>query len=139
MATKTKRSIIEREWQAHGLDCAVIFVRQSHRCGYVRIPEGHPFHGIDNDEGLVDVHGGVTWAGELKHAEARLEGFWLGFDCAHLGDKVLGLDIGSDEHFWTEPEVAAETERMAAQIAEADEWAAATQPEPSQETKGERR
>jgi len=61
------------------------------RCGYVRVPPGHPWHGevMESwDESHPDVHGGITFTdpdvpcdapGEDKH-------WWLGFDCAHAGD-----------------------------------------------------
>lgn len=53
-------------------------------CGYVRLPEDHKFYGkkFDEIDGLVSVHGGVTFAGELDSAD----GFYIGFDCAHAGD-----------------------------------------------------
>jgi hypothetical protein len=63
-------------------------------CGYVEVPEGHPWHGRYYDECLarcgtqfcdhslestVDVHGGVTFTGRFDD-----DGPWLiGFDCAH--------------------------------------------------------
>lgn len=53
-------------------------------CGYVRIPEDHKFYGKDVNEleNLLTVHGGVTFAGALD----GMDGFYVGFDCAHLGD-----------------------------------------------------
>lgn len=53
-------------------------------CGYAVIPEDHPFYGEDYDEveGYVDVHGGLTFSGELD----GIDGFLLGFDCNHYGD-----------------------------------------------------
>lgn len=53
-------------------------------CGYVRIPENHKLYGVDyNDlEDILSVHGGVTFAGALD----GMDGFYVGFDCAHLGD-----------------------------------------------------
>lgn len=53
-------------------------------CGYAVIPEDHPFYGADYDdvEGDVDVHGGLTFSGELD----GIDGFLLGFDCNHYGD-----------------------------------------------------
>lgn len=53
-------------------------------CGYVRLPEDHKFYGKDVNEleNLFTVHGGVTFAGALDEAD----GFYVGFDCAHLGD-----------------------------------------------------
>lgn len=53
-------------------------------CGYAVIPEDHPFYGEDYDEveGYIDVHGGLTFSGELD----GIDGFLLGFDCNHYGD-----------------------------------------------------
>lgn len=145
------RSVIERQWTAHGLDCAVLRLTSSymdHRCGYVRVPDDHPWHGLGyaddapqgpaayadrttDDAGMggmiallggqqgvetwarrieahVAVHGGLTFAGS---APGDLpEGWWFGFDCAHLDDT---LDV------WTEDRVATEVERMAEQVAAA--------------------
>lgn len=42
-----------------------------------------------NIELALDVHGGVTFAGELRGEE----GYWFGFDCAHSGDLSPGLSI----------------------------------------------
>lgn len=41
---------VERHWQAHGLDCAVLFVHGRHRCGYVRVSNAHPWHGVDYND-----------------------------------------------------------------------------------------
>lgn len=142
----SRRSVDERNWEAHGLDCAVLRVKtmggEGHRCGYVRVPEDHPWHGLaycdeapgepadyenrstedagmggalamlagnvdewaKRIEGHVAVHGGLTFSGEL----VGHDGWWFGFDCAHLDDTP---------DRWTLEAVAAETERMAEQIA----------------------
>lgn len=142
---------LERLFEAHGLNCAVLWVHGTHRCGYVRVPESHPWHGCDygkpapgappSDEVLgnyevaedlniiaafcygissdeartemrthpeyrVAVHGGLTFSGELSHAD--LDGWWFGFDCHHLDDTP-----GE----WTEERVAEECARLAEQIA----------------------
>lgn len=54
------------------------------RCGYVRVPAGHPWHGKDYDavEPYPDVHGGLTFA----RPDTSDLSWWLGFDCAHAGD-----------------------------------------------------
>lgn len=47
------RHSIERLWQKDGLDCAVVLNHlhtQSHRTGYVRVPETHPWHGVGYNE-----------------------------------------------------------------------------------------
>jgi hypothetical protein len=138
---------IEREWKHLGLSCAVVQAREAgHRCGYVRVPPGHPLHGKDYDEAEVDVHGGLTFAEIepcVEHEDGQ--GWWFGFDCAHCFDAMyepgIALDAVSDEasrgclrihrevapkfplafgeHFWTQGEVERETERLAKQLAEA--------------------
>ena len=82
--------------QATGLDCLIVRNRLGALCGYVGVPEGHPYYGKDyNDDALcgVDVHGGLTYSdhcrGDICHTpeEAANEPvWWLGFDCAHAGD-----------------------------------------------------
>ena len=79
---------IEREWEHSGLQCAVV---QNHegrnRCGYVRVPPGHPLHGADDGVPDVDVHGGLTFAAIepcVEHDDGQ--GYWFGFDCAHCTD-----------------------------------------------------
>jgi hypothetical protein len=60
-----------------------------YRCGYVRVPLGHPWHGKDDwdwDEvERVDVHGGITFAEADVPCDAPGPDtdWWLGFDCAH--------------------------------------------------------
>lgn len=43
-------SRIERQFKAHGLNCAVLWVNGSHRCGYVRIPDDHSWAGLDYND-----------------------------------------------------------------------------------------
>lgn len=83
-----------------------------HWCGYVGVPEGHPWFEVDSDycgmyqpkpdgyeEGWYpDVHGGLTFSGFCREEEketgiCHVPGpgepdrvWWLGFDCAHAGD-----------------------------------------------------
>lgn len=63
-------------------------------CGYVIIPEDHPWCGLSHSD-LVDVsvHGGVTYSGrEVFHQE------WaVGFDCGHAFDMIplLALETGT--------------------------------------------
>ncbi len=63
-------------------------------CGYVVIPEGHPWRSI-NDKRIfseclngIDIHGGVSWVGVLDGEEAYL----IGFDCAHSHDISPSLE-----------------------------------------------
>lgn len=73
-----------------GFEWEVTQNRMAYRCGYVRIPAGHPWHGKDYDDisPYPDVHGGLTFA-EADTDCGKGGGdnaWWLGFDCAHAGD-----------------------------------------------------
>jgi len=63
---------------------------RGYRCGYVRIPPGHPWHGkgYDDIEPYPEVHGGLTFA--RPDVDCGKGGddndWWLGFDCAHYMD-----------------------------------------------------
>jgi hypothetical protein len=37
---------IEKQWKYKGLDCLIFAIPVGHRCGYVRIPNDHPFFGL---------------------------------------------------------------------------------------------
>ena len=132
------------KWTAHGLTCSVRENGMGYLCGYVAVPKDHPWHGkgygqcteaepCDESycdhriEHIVDVHGGVTFAGAMYD-----DIWWIGFDCAHLGDapspeqrardareRGLGGAYHPGDHYWTVGEVRAETERMAEQVAAA--------------------
>jgi hypothetical protein len=69
------------EWEYKGIPCAIeriIFL--GHLCGYVAMPEGHPWLGKDLDHIDADVHG------ELSYKREEEGVLWIGFDCAHAGD-----------------------------------------------------
>lgn len=79
---------IVKEWvTGAGLKAVILFVADSHHCGYVELPENlinKNFTGYDGEGALVDisVHGGVTYQGEIHNMEV------IGFDCAHIMDKT---------------------------------------------------
>ncbi len=78
-------------------------------CGYVGVPEGHPWHGKGYDEIEPDVHGGLTYAAlcqegpegqTICHVPAPGEPeplWWLGFDCAHAWDLSPGMEARERE------------------------------------------
>jgi hypothetical protein len=90
--------------EATDLDCLIVRNHSGALCGYVGLPPGHPLHGKDYDDAHdladIDVHGGLTFADACKegtdgrgicHVPAPgrpADVWWLGFDCAHLGDLV---------------------------------------------------
>lgn len=83
--------------------------------GYVKIPAGHHWHGLDYDEIDVEVHGGLTYGGGQSG--------WIGFDCLHCGDfwpgsARYGDSLPSDRE-WTAEMVAEETRSLARKVAAA--------------------
>lgn len=78
------------------------FVVKSHRegfgwgNGYIVLPMGHKYHGVDYDEIPVDAHGGLTFSDhvnslqQFKETEPEYEGGWaIGFDTMHFGDDLV--------------------------------------------------
>lgn len=128
------------QWQdeATGLPCLIVRGPIGAWCGYVGVSKGHPYYGLgyDDDKIEVGVHGGLTFAnacapegnpassichivepGEDDHVH------WLGFDCAHCGDRT---DIMHhyrtairDEVYRDVAYVTAEVESLAKQLKEA--------------------
>lgn len=105
----------KEQWadEATGYPCLLKRNRSGALCGYVGVPEGHPWHGASywpeaaEGETLspallalqgVEVHGGLTYADSCQegpegeticHVPAPGEPeplWWLGFDCAHAWD-----------------------------------------------------
>lgn len=63
---------------------------KGYRCGYVQIPEGHPYY--ENREFTkfnvgYEINWGLTFSGRLRGQT----GWWIGFDCHHINN---GVDIG---------------------------------------------
>jgi hypothetical protein len=57
--------------------------------GYIIIPPGHPWHGMDYVEIDASVHGGLTYA-----AAEGDDGWMIGFDTAHYGDTAENWPVG---------------------------------------------
>lgn len=97
----------KKQWrdEATGLACLIVRQRRGALCGYVGVPEGHPWHGKGYDHcnqadgEYVEVHGGLTFAGACGHGDDPSTGichvvapgepdmmWWLGFDCSHAWD-----------------------------------------------------
>lgn len=93
------------QWRddATGLPCLIVRGPMGGWCGYVGVPEGHPWHGKGYDECPANVHGGLTFASACSHGDqdksichvpAPGESdnvWWLGFDCAHFMDLSPGM------------------------------------------------
>lgn len=139
--------------EATDLDCLAVRGPGGHWCGYVGLPPGHPCHGLDYDKVRVpvpgadldwpDAHGGLTFASACSDRDDETTGichvplpgrpadvWWLGFDCAHLGDLSPAHRAGpswSDESYKTLGYVRDVTAKLAHQLATAI-------PEPPDET-----
>lgn len=59
---------VEREWEAHGLDCAVLFVNGRHYNGYVKVPPDHPWFGKDYSD---EVDGPPIDLDSMTYGEAQ--------------------------------------------------------------------
>ena len=72
----------------HGFEWMVIHNGSGYRCGYMRVPLGHPWHGKSYNDLNVEVHGGLTFARADVPCDApgADTDWWLGFDCAHAFD-----------------------------------------------------
>jgi hypothetical protein len=113
--------------EATDLDCLIVRNRMGALCGYVGVPPEHPWHGRDygakvidgGDEydgcidGLVDVHGGLTYANACQEAAPEAEGichvplpgrspemWWFGFDCGHLYDIAPWMEARDRGRGW---------------------------------------
>lgn len=116
-----------------GYEWEVTSNRMGFRCGYVRVPAGHPWHGKDYDDvetadsGYVDVHGGLTFAEADTDCGKGGEdnAWWLGFNCGHYMDAPNPSLPGYNpimDHGGTIKDtgyVAEECRRLAVQAAEA--------------------
>lgn len=98
-----------KQWEDKetGLPCLIVRNDFGNLCGYVGVNNSHILFGKDYSDLNLDVHGGLTYAGEchgrvchevktnflgieITHLEND-KTWWLGFDCAHYGDYSPGL------------------------------------------------
>lgn len=68
-----------------GYKLAVTNTKGSHPCAYVQFPGIEALESCDDIWVEAEVHGGFTFLGSLKKVY-DLDGIWLGWDYAHLGD-----------------------------------------------------
>jgi hypothetical protein len=116
-----------------GLDCLIVRNSVGTLCGYVGVPNTHPWYGMEHDEVNADCHGGLTFSSKCnahichdEHTEtiANADVWWLGFDCGHSGDLSPGsLQYGfhTSGVYRNIAYVEAECKKLALQIQEAAE------------------
>lgn len=78
---------LESRFVYKGFPCVVLFQPLCHRCGYVGLPKGHPLYNVDYAEIDIDCHGGLTYASDELSGVDIPDTWWIGFDCAHAGDR----------------------------------------------------
>jgi hypothetical protein len=124
----------KEQWQdeATGYACLIKRNHFGALCGYVGLPEGHPWHGEICDDGSIEVHGGLNYfdfcqegpeGKTICHVPAPGEPeplWWIGFDCAHAWDVSPGLEAMRSIHipdssYKTVAYVKAECARLAEQ------------------------
>ena len=78
----------EARFEYDGYECRVLFMDRGYRCGYIKIPKGHPLCVDDYDyiNNFVECHGGLTYAKYSLNGEKCNDGVWVGFDCCHSDD-----------------------------------------------------
>lgn len=99
-----------------------------HYCGYVQtgLRFGYTDLPYNGGRSLIEVHGGVTYGVDSEG--------WIGFDCAHAGDTCVedGSEHGEDDSLrkvWTVDKVKSETEKLADQLKNLEEFVAAVDKE----------
>lgn len=114
-----------------GYACAIVVGPLGALNGYVGVADSHPWfqrgysenlcehHGCydHTPDSVIDVHGGLTYAGGTVTDEQPKGLWWFGFDTAHAGDLVPGLSDGDGEYRDAEY-VAAQIAHLAHQLAE---------------------
>ncbi len=118
-----------------GLDCMIHRNSMGTWCGYVGVPEDHPFFGDDYDQHYdLNVHGGLTFADACHGMEESGKGichpndegdhvWWFGFDCAHYMDKIPNRRMSAmDGTYRNQEYVTAEVTSLAKQLAETSQW-----------------
>lgn len=84
---KELNPVVEARFEHKGYPCVVLFQPMGHRCGYVGIPEWHPYYGKRDNELRIYCHGGLTYANRRLQTQPDTDLWWIGFDCAHYGDR----------------------------------------------------
>jgi hypothetical protein len=126
---------VEFEWR--GLPCLMTRNEVSgHLCGYVAVPPGHRWHGLEWDDPTMGAsslyaHGGVNYskpcADRVCHVPKPGEPadvWWFGFDCVHAFDFApmharYGLPCHKSQTYRTAEYVLGEIRRLAEQLAAA--------------------
>lgn len=123
----------KRQWrdEATGLPCLIVRGPAGALCGYVGVPVGHRAYEVNYGRLYsLDAHGGLTYSdhcspdGHICHVVEEGDDdhvWWLGFDCAHAGDKspaIEGFLSGRHGTYRAIEYVTAHVEGLAEQLKE---------------------
>jgi hypothetical protein len=88
----------EEGFEYKGYWCSMIRNSFGAWCGYVLLPEDHPFSKLEShlDIDNIEVHGGITYGQNVTLEENGRKGYMIGFDCAHYGDYIPTQKITND-------------------------------------------
>lgn len=80
--------VVLSEGEHLGYEWATTHNQSGYRCGYIRVPKGHPWHGKEYDDVPASAHGGLTFSEPDMPCDkgGPEDAYWLGFDCAHHND-----------------------------------------------------
>lgn len=103
----------------------VILSLGSHPCAYIELPNTHKYYGKDYDNVPIYCHGGLTYSDVEgivfpKDNPSHRDGYWIGWDYAHLGDFYyygtphIEFDIFSKK--WTTEEIFEEVKDVIKQL-----------------------
>ncbi len=113
-----------------------VYATSSHFCGYVKLPDDHPYTKLihmekygDNlemeigyDDMDIDCHGGLTFSRKItkenmkEYPQGFTPGYWIGWDYAHWGDYLPGMYPDGERH--TFQEVEEECKKVIDQVTE---------------------
>ena len=103
------RAVMEERFDYKGYPCVVLFMPMGFRNGYVGLPKGHKYYGVNYDEIPISCHLGLTYSDYSLSMQDDKNTYWIGFDCGHCCD---GYDLEKlDEYFGEEPSVTNEIMR----------------------------
>lgn len=119
---ETEPSVAVGEFQ--GLKCLLVRNNMGSWCGYVGIEPTHVLYGkhYNDIDGVLDVHGGLTYSSQQSPDGESHGLWWLGFDCGHATDlipllvKLLPSEIVLQGTYRNLAYVQAETEKLAKQL-----------------------
>ena len=109
--------MVVRKWEHAGMTCCIRHGLLGAPCGYVRVPEGHPFYRKHYDRCDVDAYCGLTFSGYIGGED----GWWLGFDMGHSCDIEFTSEPFRFRLLRTDDDCAIETNKLAERLAERGE------------------